>query len=166
MLKSKKLLRLSVVLTLIFTMLFGTTAFAKEASAVASIETSSASASSTIVGPDGYTYTYLGTATRNGATNHPVEGHYTQLITASQKVHIVFYCPNNNRKDLVQGEVEAIPMMGGTVEKYSFLNYSNEVSDINLSNLPGTGPYRIDFSIYAIGTSNSGAVYYRVYQDI
>lgn len=165
MMKRKKALKMVVVMTMVLTMMFGTTVSAKENVETVPVEAAGVNASSTIVGPDGNTYTYLGTATRNGSTNYPVEGLLSQLITASGKYHLYFYCPNNNRRDLVQGTVTATPMSGGTVETFTFTNYSKEIIEIDLSNLKGDGLYRIKYSIYAYGTSNSGKVYYRVTQE-
>ncbi|MDE6847018.1 MAG: hypothetical protein K2J99_14825 [Lachnospiraceae bacterium] len=166
MIQRKKFMSTLMVLTLVLSMMIGTTAFAKEdvpyGDAV-SVETMAAA--STIVGPDGNTYTYLGTATRNGADNNPVEAVLRQTIVASAGYHVVFYCPNNNRRDLIQGTLTASPVMGGTVESFSFTNYGNEIYDIDLSNLPGSGPYVLRVKAYAYGTSNQGRVYYRVYQS-
>lgn len=165
--KSKRFLGSLLVLSLVFSMMMGTTVFAKEGNAeevTIAVDNESTRASSTIVGPDGNVYNYLGTATRNGAYNYPVEAMLRQTISASDGWHIAFYCPNNNRLDLVQGKVTATPVLGGTVQTFSFLNYSNEISDINLSQLSGTGLYRINIRVDATGTSNSGEVYYRVYQ--
>lgn len=167
MLKSKKFFSSLLVLSLVFSMMIGTTAFAQESNTeteIVAVDNENARASSTIVGPDGNVYNYLGTATRNGAYNYPVEAMLRQTIGASDGWHIVFYCPNNNRKDLVQGKVTATPVLGGTVQNFSFLNFYNEVSDIDLSQLSGTGLYRINIKVDAIGTSNSGEVYYRVYK--
>lgn len=170
MLRSKKVFSSLLVLSLIFSMMIGTTAFAQESNAQESntetvaVVDENARANDTIVGPDRNVYYYLGTATRNGATNYPVKVMLRQTISASEGLHIAFYCPNNNRKDLIQGKVIATPVMGGTVQTFSFLNYYNEVSDIDLSQLSGTGLYRINIEVYAIGTSNSGAVYYRTYK--
>lgn len=163
--KGKRFLSALVIMTFVFSMMLGTTAFAKEIDAAdenAAVETADARASSTIVGPDGYVYQYLGTADRQNS--RPIEAMLRQTISASDGVHIVFYCPNKNGNDLVQGKVTAIPVFGGTVQTFSFLNFYNEVSDINLSNLSGTGKYRIEIRVDAVGTSNKGDVYYRAYQ--
>lgn len=168
MLKSKKFFSSLLVLSLIFSMMIGTTAFAQESNTETEavvVEDENARASSTIVGPDGNVYSYLGTATRNGAYNYPVEAMLRQTISASDRWRIAFYCPNNNRRDLIQGKVTATPVLGGTVQTFSFLNYYNEVSVIDLSQLSGSGLYRINIKVDAIGTSNSGDVYYRVYKQ-
>lgn len=168
MLKSKKILSSLLILSLVFSMMIGTTAFAQESNTeteTVAVEAENARASSTIVGPDGNVYTYLGTATRNGANNYPIEVMLRQTIRASDGWHIAFYCPNNNRRDLIQGKVTATPVMGGTVQTYSFLNYYNEISNIDLSQLPGVDLYRIKIRADAIGTSNRCDVYYRVYRQ-
>lgn len=121
-------------------------------------------ASSTIVGPDGEIYTFLGTATRNGAINNPISAYLPVPVSAADGVYIVFYCPNDNKKDLVQGNVTATPVLSGTTQTYSFMNYYNELATINLSNLPGSGQYNITITINAIGSSNKGDVYYRLHQ--
>lgn len=163
--RSRVFLNLMIMMTLVFSMMLGATAFAKETNAgteVMAVETADTRASSTIVGPDGYVYQYLGTASRSN--NRPIEVMLNQTITASDGVHIVFYCPNNNRTDLVQGKVTVTPVLGGTVQTFSFINFYKEVSDIDLSELSGTGRYRIEIKVDAIGTSNKADVYYRVYQ--
>lgn len=158
--KSKKMLSSMLVLSFVFSLMLGTTVFAKEAEAAA-VTATEARAGDTIVGPDGNVYYYLGTADRQ--SNRPVEAMLSQTIAASDKAHIAFYCPNNGRKDLIQGKVTATPVLGGTVQTYSFINFYNEISVIDLSNLPGVGRYRINITVHAIGTSNKGAVYYRIY---
>lgn len=123
-------------------------------------EVSSAVAASTITAPDGKTYTLLGTVTRG----YTLKASLTSTVTASDNVQLKFYCPNNNRKDLIQGTVTAIPVLGGTQQTYSFMNFYDPLSTTDLSTLSGTSRYRIEIAIYAIGTSNQGTVYYRVEQ--
>lgn len=162
----RKMLSKLLVVSFVLSMLMGMTAFAAECDGklISSTESEVIAASSTVVGPDGNIYSYLGTATRNGAINNPVTASLSTTITASDNYHIVFYCPNNNRMDLIQGKVTAIPVLGGTSQNYSFINNYNEISTINLSNLPGSGRYRVNITVNAIGTSNRGDVYYRIYQ--
>lgn len=122
-------------------------------------EVSSALAASTITAPDGKTYTLLGTVTRG----YTLTASLNSTITASDNYQLKFYCPNNDRKDLVQGTVTASPILGGgTQQTYSFINFYNPLSTIDLSTLPGTSRYTINIAIYAIGTSNQGTVYYRI----
>lgn len=162
----KKIFKGMVISTLIFCMTC-IPVFASEKplelkldSTTKSQEVSSAVAASTITAPDGKTYTLLGTVTRN----YPLKASFNSTVTASDNVQLKFYCPNNNRLDLVQGKVEALPFLGGTVQTYSFINYYDPLSTIDLSTLPKTDRYRISMVIYAIGTSNQGTVYYRIEQ--
>lgn len=158
--KKKRFLSVLFMMTLVFSMMLGTTVFAKEVDTeIGTNEETDTRAANTIVGPDGNVYTYLGTA-----SNSPIQVMLSQTISASDRVHIAFYCPNNNRNDLVQGKVTATPVLGGTVQTFSFLNFNKEVSDIDLSELPGTGKYRINIRVDAIGASNRGDVYYRLYK--
>lgn len=120
-------------------------------------------AASNITASDGNVYTYLGVAKYVSPYNYPIEGSLNQSITASNNFHLVFYCPNNNRRDLIQGTITAKPVLGGKTQTYSFLNYYNEISDINFSNLNGSGLYNISFKIESIGSSNQATVYYRTY---
>lgn len=162
--KNKRNMSALLVLTLILSTMIRTTSFAKEnapCEAVTVVEAEETTvAASTIVGPDGNTYEYLGTATRGNA----IEVLLRRTVTAADKYHIVFYCPNNNRKDLVQGTLTASPVLGGTVEEFSFTNFANEIRDIDLSNLPSNGPYVLRVKAYVYGTSNKCDVYYRTYQ--
>lgn len=114
-------------------------------------------AASTITAPDGKTYTLLGTV-RRGTT---LKTMLRSTVRASDNVQLKFYCPNNNKNDLVQGNVSAVPIFGGTAITFSFMNYYDPLSTIDLSTLTGTTPYRIEISINATGTSNQGTVYYR-----
>ena len=158
----KKLWGILLALAVVFAMIPCKSSYAMESESIGIA--SSTKASGTIVAPDGNTYTYLGTATRNGATNNPVSAYLTTPISALDTLHIVFYCPNNNKQDLVQGTVTATPVSSGTTQTYTFMNYYNEIATIDLSNLPGTGQYNITIVINAIGSSNKGDVYYRLYQ--
>ena len=158
--KFMKFIGAMLAIVLAFTIASGGSAFAMEIGGDQPL----VAASSTIVGPDGNVYTYLGTATRNGATNHPVTATLATTVTASDNYHIKFYCPNNNKKDLVQGTITATPVSSGSTQTYSFLNYFNELADIDLSTLSGTGYYQISISVYAIGSSNQGDVYFRLPQ--
>lgn len=167
MLKFKKNLCLMFALLFAFSMLSGTTVFARDIDTKAetiAVGNKNARASSTVVGPDGNLYSYIGTATRNGAKNYPVDVLLRQTIKGSDRWHIAFYCPNNNRMDLIQGKVTVTPVLGGTVQTFSFLNYANEISNIDLSKLSGVGSYKINIRVDAIGTSNRGEVNYRLYK--
>lgn len=161
--KGKRFLSVLVIMTLMFSMMLSTTAFAKEVDEeieTATVKATDIGVASTIVGPDGNVYQYLGTAIRGNS----LEVMLSKTYSASDGVHIAFYCPNNKRTDLVQGKVTATPVLGGTVQTFSFINYYNEISDIDLSELSGTVKYMIKIRVEAIGTSNKGNVYYRVYQ--
>ncbi|MGC6176757.1 hypothetical protein [Lacrimispora sp. 38-1] len=162
----KKFLKGLVISTLIFCMtcipVFASekTLEVKPDSTTKNKEVSSAVGASTITAPDGKTYTLLGTVTRG----YTLKASLTSTVTASDNVQLKFYCPNNNRKDLIQGTVTAIPVLGGTQQTYSFMNFYDPLSTTDLSTLSGTSRYRIEIAIYAIGTSNQGTVYYRVEQ--
>ena len=122
-------------------------------------EVSSTLAASTITAPDGKTYTLLGTVTRG----YTLKASLNTTVSASDNYQLKFYCPNNGRKDLVQGTVTATPFLSsGTQQTYSFMNFYDPLSTIDLSTLPGTIQYRINIAIYAIGTSDQGTVYYRI----
>ena len=149
MVNVKRKFSLVLVFAMVVSILYGTS--------------TNAIAASTITASDGNTYTYLGVAKYAPPYNYPVEGSLNQSISASDKVHLAFYCPNNNRRDLVQGTVTATPVLGGTAQTYSFLNYYNEIADINLSTLNGSGLYNISYKIESIGSSNQATIYYRIY---
>ena len=162
--KSKRHLSTLLALALVLSTMMGTTAFAKESvtcedAVVDEAEQTTAEARS-IVGPDGNTYENLGTATRA----YPIEALLRRTVTTSDGYHIVFYCPNNNKKDLVQGTLTASPVLGGLVEEFPFTNFGNEIRDIDLSNLSNNGPYILRVKAYVYGTSNKCDVYYRTYQ--
>ena len=121
-----------------------------------------ANAASTITGPDGNTYTYIGDAKYVSPTNKPLTFSLNG-IKASNNVHIVFYCPNNSRHDLAQGTAVATPVSNGTTKNYSFINYFDEINEMDFSTLSGTGTYNISFQVDSIGTSGKVSVYYRIY---
>lgn len=149
MAKIKRKFSLVLVFAMVVSILYGTSTNAR--------------AASTIIASDGNIYTYLGVAKYVPPYNYPIEGSLNQSIAASDNFHLVFYCPNNNRRDLVQGTVTAKPVLGGKAQTYSFLNYYDEIADINFSTLNGSGLYNISFKIESIGSSNQATVYYRIY---
>lgn len=161
----KKFLSILTLFALIFT-LSSSTVFASEKPLEVkpnftskSQEVSSTLAASTITAPDGKTYTLLGTITRGNTLTTFLSSTYS----GSDNYQLKFYCPNNDRKDLVQGTVKATPFLGsGKQQTYSFMNFYDPLSTIDLSTLPGTTRYRINISVYATGTSNQGTVYYRL----
>lgn len=153
-----------LVLSMILSMMIGKTSYAKENVSgvdVAVVETDQvAAATSTIVGPDGKTYTYLGTAT----DDNPLDVLLQQTIGGvSDYYYIAFYCPNNNGIDLIDVSLIASPVLGGTVVKYEFTNIRNEIYNINSFEPMRNGSYKLRVKAYAYGASKQGSVYYRIY---
>ncbi|WP_124065847.1 hypothetical protein [Clostridium sp. E02] len=115
---------------------------------------------STITAPDGKTYTLLGTTRRR----NPLKASFTSTLKARDNILLKFYCPNISGSDWVQGKIIATPVSYGTEKTYQFMNMASAFSTVDLSTLIGSGSYRVSMTIYSIGTSQKGTVYYRIEQ--
>ena len=76
---------------------------------------------------------------------------------------LYFHIPNKGNRDLVQGTVNMVPMTvrGGASTAYRFANYTTEYPVIEFNNLK-EGRYMVIVDAYAVGTSQSGTIFYHM----
>lgn len=101
------------------------------------------------------TWSVAGNVTRSPKTFHLG----TMYVSSNSKLY--FFIPKNNNKDLVQGTVNMVPMTsgGGTSTSFSFANYATEYPVVEFGSLK-PGAYMIIVDAYAVGTSQSGTIFY------